>query len=77
MTPQPKLSDQEQMMNLIKKTQDEVNIDQHDVQREEGSKEKLENDIKDMEDRLFLLKGQDPGMIESHLYLGIRSQIVE
>ena len=65
MTPQPKLSDQEQMMNLMKETQDEVNIDQNHAQREEGAKEKLKDDIKDMEDRLFLLKGQDPGIVLS------------
>jgi len=60
LTPQPKLSDQEQMMNLMKETQDEIDIDHNHAQREEEAKEKLKDDIKNMEDRLFLLKGQDP-----------------
>lgn len=53
------------MMNLMKETQDEVNIDHNHAQRKEGAKEKLKDDIKDMEDRLFLLKGQDPGIVLS------------
>ena len=45
----------------MKQTEEEARLDQRDAEREEDFKGKLNTNIKDMEDRFYQLKGQDPG----------------
>ena len=45
----------------MKQTQDEVKLDDRFDESQEGTRDKLKQDIQNMEDRFYRLKDQDPG----------------
>jgi len=61
--PQPQLTEEEQMLQLMKQTQGEVKLDDRFDESQVGTREKLSKDIQNMEDRFYKLKDQDPDEI--------------
>ena len=70
LTPKIKQSEEDEVLNLLKQTTEEVGIDEKFEENTDDEGQNINEKISDMEDRLLKLKGVDPGiMFTIYLYL--------